>query len=74
MTQTVSLAGVALTNGNNTLAGNQIISGTLSATSLMGNGSGLINLNPASLTPGTAGLNITGNALIFFRHPGQRVL
>jgi len=28
----------------------------------MGNGSGLINLNPASLTPGTAGINITGNA------------
>ncbi|MFB3923710.1 MAG: hypothetical protein ACE145_18450 [Terriglobia bacterium] len=27
-----------------------------------GNGSGLINLNPANLTSGTAGINITGNA------------
>ena len=60
LSQTVN--GVAVTNGNNTFNGNQTVNGALSATSLSGNGSGLTNLNPANLSAGTAGINITGNA------------
>ncbi|HEY3856553.1 MAG TPA: tail fiber domain-containing protein [Verrucomicrobiae bacterium] len=36
--------------------------GSISVTSISGNGSGLIFLNPASLFPGTAAINISGNA------------
>jgi uncharacterized repeat protein (TIGR03803 family) len=60
LSQTVN--GVALTNGNNTFNGNQTVNGALSATTLSGNGSGLTLLNPANLSGGTAGINITGNA------------
>jgi len=60
--QPVVMGGVAQTNSNNSFTGNQTIVGTLSATSLVGNGSGLFSLNPASLSPGTAGINVTGTA------------
>jgi hypothetical protein len=36
--------------------------GSLAANSFSGNGSALSNLNPANLSAGTAGINITGNA------------
>ena len=62
ITQIVNESGAAVTNENNTFSGNQTVTGTLTATTLFGSGSGLTNLNPASLTPGTAGINITGNA------------
>jgi hypothetical protein len=45
--QTVSLPGVALTNGNNTLTGNQAVSGTVNATNFVGDGSGLTNVTAA---------------------------
>jgi Bacterial Ig-like domain (group 3)/Galactose oxidase, central domain len=38
------------------------LSGALSAPSFSGNGAALTALNPANLTAGTAGINITGNA------------
>jgi hypothetical protein len=60
--QTVNAPGLAVTNGNNTFNGNQTVNGTLTATSLVGSGAGLTSLNPASLTGGTAGINITGSA------------
>jgi hypothetical protein len=41
ITQTVAMPGVALTNGNNTLTGNQTVNGLLSATSFVGDGSAL---------------------------------
>jgi uncharacterized repeat protein (TIGR03803 family) len=65
--QTVNEKGVVLTNGNNTLNGNQKINGSLNATnvtarSFAGNGDRLLDLNPANLTAGIARINITGNA------------
>jgi hypothetical protein len=36
--------------------------GSIAATSFSGNGSALANLNPANLSAGTAGINISGNA------------
>lgn len=62
LSQTIHESGVALTNGNNTFNGNQTVNGTVSATSFTGNGSGLTTLNPANLSPGTAAINIAGNA------------
>ena len=54
------------TSGNNTLNGNQTINGTVAtagaSSGFFGNGSGLTNLNPASLSAGTAGINTAGNA------------
>jgi N-acetylneuraminic acid mutarotase len=38
------------------------LTGSLAAPSFSGSGTGLNNLNPASLSSGTAGINITGNA------------
>jgi uncharacterized repeat protein (TIGR03803 family) len=58
LTQTVNEAGVVLTNGNNTLDGNQTIDGSVSASSVsassfVGNGSGLTGVL-------ASGLNCTG--------------
>jgi Bacterial Ig-like domain (group 3) len=52
----------AITTGSNTFSGNQIVNGSVSAQSFLGDGSALTNLNPASLSAGTAGINISGNA------------
>jgi uncharacterized repeat protein (TIGR03803 family) len=64
--QTVNEPGAVLTSGNNNLTGNQTVNGTVTTagagSGFFGNGSGLSNLNPASLSAGTAGINITGNA------------
>jgi hypothetical protein len=49
LSQTVNEEGVVLTNGNNTLTGNQTIAGTVNATSFSGDGSGLTRVNAASL-------------------------
>ena len=54
LTQTVNEAGVVVTNGNNTLDGNQTIVGSVSASSVtassfVGNGSGLTNLTASGL-------------------------
>ena len=49
LSQTVNEAGVVLTSGDNTLTGNQTVNGTVTATSLSGNGSGLTSVNAASL-------------------------
>ena len=62
LVQTVNELGAALTDGSNTFSGNQTVAGSLTATSLFGNGAGILDLNPANLGPGTAGINITGNA------------
>jgi hypothetical protein len=66
ISQTINEAGVVLSSGNNTLTGNQTVNGTVTTagagSGFFGNGSGLSNLNPASLSAGTAGINITGNA------------
>ena len=42
--------------------GNMTLNGAMTATSLSGNGAGLTNLDPAKLSAGTAGINISGNA------------
>ena len=62
VSQTINEPGVALTGSGNNFIGNQTVAGSLTATSLSGNGAGLTNLNPAALTSGIAGINITGNA------------
>jgi uncharacterized repeat protein (TIGR03803 family) len=62
VSQTVSDPGIALTNTNNTFNGNQTVNGAVAATSFSGNGSGLLNLNPANIGPGTANISITGQA------------
>ena len=62
VSQTVNFPGVAVTTGSNTFAGNQTVTGNLTAADLFGNGSNLTSLNPANLNSGTAGINITGNA------------
>jgi uncharacterized repeat protein (TIGR03803 family) len=49
MNQTVNEAGVVLTNGNNTLDGNQTIDGSLNASTFVGNGSGLTNVMASGL-------------------------
>jgi len=49
LSQTVNEAGAVLTNGNNTLTGNQTINGTVSATSFFGSGSGLTSVNALML-------------------------
>ena len=60
--QTVNLAGVAVTGGSNTFTGNQMINGTVNATSITGNGANLTSISPSNISSGTAGINITGNA------------
>lgn len=50
------------TDGRYLLLSGGTLSGGLLAPSFTGNGANLTNLNPASLTAGTAGINITGNA------------
>ena len=60
--QTINEPGAATTTTNNTFLGNQTVSGSVSAQSFLGDGAGLTDLNPASLSAGTAGINITGNA------------
>ena len=57
--QSVYEAGVVVTNGNNTLTGNDTISGTVSATAFVGNGSGLTNVTAASAIS-AASLNCIG--------------
>jgi hypothetical protein len=54
--------GFAQLIGGNTFTGNQTVNGNVAASFFFGNGSGLTNLNPANLAPGTAGINITGTA------------
>ncbi len=46
---TINESGVVLTSGNNTLTGNQTINGTVSATSFIGDGSGLNNVAASGL-------------------------
>ena len=59
VSQTVADEGVVLSTGNNTLNGNQTVNGTVSATSFVGNGSGLTGV--AAATAATASsLNCTG--------------
>ncbi|MHB8654557.1 MAG: beta strand repeat-containing protein [Terriglobia bacterium] len=48
--QTVAMQGVALTNGSNTLTGNQAVNGTVTATAFSGDGSGLTNVTAAHAT------------------------
>jgi hypothetical protein len=62
LVQTVIAPDVAMTDGTNTFSGNQTVTGSLTATSLFGNGAGILDLNPANLGAGTAGISITGNA------------
>jgi uncharacterized repeat protein (TIGR03803 family) len=50
MSQTVNEAGVVLTNGNNTLDGNQTVDGSLNASTFVGNGSGLTNVMASGIT------------------------
>jgi hypothetical protein len=45
-----------------TSGGNTTLAGQLTAGSYIGNGSGITSLNPANISAGTAGINITGNA------------
>jgi uncharacterized repeat protein (TIGR03803 family) len=49
ISETVNESGVALTVGGNSLSGNQMITGTVSATSFVGNGSGLSGVAASSL-------------------------
>jgi hypothetical protein len=55
-------SGLASLSGTNSFTGNQTINGVVTATSFFGNGSGLTGINPANISAGTAGINITGNA------------
>ena len=63
-------ANIALLNGTNSFTGTNTFAGVAIATNannviagaLIGNGSGMSNLNPANLSAGTAGINISGNA------------
>jgi len=67
MSQTVNEPGVVLTNGNNTLTGNDTIAGTVSATNLVGNGAGLTGVN-------ASGLNCTacvGNSQLAIDYAGS---
>ena len=50
MSLTINESGVVLTSGNNTLTGNQTINGTVSATSFIGDGSGLNNVTASGLS------------------------
>jgi uncharacterized repeat protein (TIGR03803 family) len=52
----------ALLNGNNTFNGNQTVNGSVAATTFSGDGSNLSNINPGAIGPGTANINISGNA------------
>jgi uncharacterized repeat protein (TIGR03803 family) len=49
MNETVNEAGVVLTTGNNTLTGTETVNGAVSATSFVGNGSGLTGVAAAGL-------------------------
>jgi len=49
---TLAEPGVATTNGSNTFNGNQTVNGTVSATSFIGNGSGLTGVTAAGLAAG----------------------
>jgi len=67
-------ANVALRNATNTFTASNLFSGAVTATNngnringafngtFAGNGASLTNLNPTNLSPGTAGINISGNA------------
>jgi uncharacterized repeat protein (TIGR03803 family) len=50
LNQTVYEAGVVLTNGNNTLTGNETVNGNVGATTFVGNGSGLTNVLASGLS------------------------
>ena len=54
-------AGFAVT-GANTFNGNQTVNGSVTATSVFGDGSGLTNLTAANIAMGTANININGMA------------
>jgi hypothetical protein len=43
-------------------AGSNTFTGTITANSFSGNGASLTNINPANISAGSAGINITGNA------------
>lgn len=49
LNQAVTEAGVVLTNGNNTLTGNETVNGNVNATTFVGNGSGLTSVVASSL-------------------------
>jgi len=53
---------VARLYGNNLFNGNQTVNGNVTGSFFFGDGFGLMNLNPANLAAGTAGINITGAA------------
>jgi hypothetical protein len=55
-------AGFALLSGGNNFAGNQNVTGVVTASSFTGNGSALSNIDPSKISSGTAGINITGTA------------
>ena len=53
---------LAIGPSNTTAQGNWSIAGSMIASSFTGDGAGLTNLNPASLSSGTATISISGNA------------
>ena len=55
-------SGLAQLTGGNSFTGNQTVNGDIVASLFFGDGSGLVNLNPAKLAPGTAAINISGTA------------
>ena len=54
--------GFALLNGGNSFVGNQVVNGVVTASSFVGDGSGVSNINPANIASGTAAINISGTA------------
>jgi hypothetical protein len=54
--------GFALLDGGNSFVGNQQVTGVVTASSFIGDGSGLSNIGPANIASGTAGINISGTA------------
>jgi len=68
LNQTVTEAGVVVTNGNNSLTGTETVNGSVDATSFAGNGSGLTNVLAAGLNCTSCignmqlGINYAGSA------------
>ncbi len=54
--------GLAKLVGGNAFTGNQTVNGNVAASAFVGDGFGILNLNPANLASGTAAINITGMA------------
>jgi hypothetical protein len=55
-------AGFALLSGGNSFVGNQNITGVVTASSFVGDGSSISNINPSNIASGTAAINISGTA------------